>query len=199
MKLLRPLAALTAAAAVALVPTAADADSLGHRDASGDLRSVAINPTTGVITPSPSTAEPTKTLGDITAVRVVHGSRTIKVVMHYRDLSKAGFAQVHEYQFLTPSRNRLVYIQAAPGNWAGKAVMRTPHGKRVRCSLSHRIDYALNSVVLKVPSSCLGRPSVIKVGSATIIGYGSKVYYDDARRVGGEWTDPFILSPRIHR
>lgn len=199
MKLVRSAVLVTAAAAVSLMPTAALADTSGHRDATGDLMSVAYDPATGNVTDSPSTAEPTKTLGDISKVGVVHSDRTVKITLRFRDLSAAGFEQVHEFAIASPNRNRLVYVVAYPGHWGGKATMRTPHGKKVSCSLHHRIDYGHNTVTVKVPRSCLGRPKVVKVGAATLVGYGSKIYYDDAYATGGEFTDPFTLSPRIHR
>ena len=197
MKLARLLLAVTAGTLIPLAPVAAHADSLGHRDAGGDLRSVAY--VDGKAVSSPSTAEPTKALGDVTGISVAHTAGTVKVVMRFRELSPAGFGQLHEFQFITPTRNRLVYLEAGPGRWGGKATMRTIHDKKVSCSLGHRIDYARNLVVLRVPRSCLGRPRAVVVGAATLVGYGSKIYYDDAWGTGGEFTDSFVLSPRIHR
>ena len=198
MKFVRS-AVVVAAAAVALVPTAAQAAGSSHSDAVGDQHSVAVD-SAGHVTDTTSTPEPASTNGDITSIHVVNGSRVVKVVTRYRDLAATGRGLLHELQILSPNRNRLVYIDAYPGRWGGKATMRTAHGKRVSCAVRHRIDYARNVIVVKVPRSCLGRPRVVKVGAATLVGDGAgKIFYDDAYRVGGEWTDTFVLSPKVFR
>jgi hypothetical protein len=119
--------------------------------------------------------------------------------MHFADLHSGGLAQVHEVFIATPGMNRVAIVSAYPGKWGGKALLRTPKGKKVHCSVRHNIDYAHHKVVVKVPASCLGRPKVIKVGAATLVADGSKIFYDDAYTAGGLFTDPFVLSPRIHR
>jgi len=197
MKFVRS-AVVVAAAAVALVPTAAQAAGSSHSDAVGDQHSVAVD-AAGHVSDTTSTLEPASTNGDITSIRVVNGSRVVKVVTRYRDLATTDRGLLHELQILSPNRNRLVYLQAYPGRWGGKATMRTAHGKRVSCSVRHRIDYARNTIVVKVPRSCLERPRVVKVGAATLVAAGSKIFYDDAYRVGGEWTDKFVLSPKVFR
>jgi hypothetical protein len=198
MKLVRSALTVSAVALVSLMPAAAHADTVGHTDPSGDVRSVQVDGS-GNVPDTTSTAEASKTLGDVTRVVVSHRSSSIRVLMRFRSLSRAGFVQVHEFQFVTPTRSRIVYVVARPGQWGGTASMRRMDGRQVACSLTRKIDYVHHTVLVVVPRSCLGRPSRVKVGSATIIGYGSKYYYDDARRAGGEWTDPFVLSPWIHR
>jgi hypothetical protein len=187
MKLIRSCIVVAAATAVSLVPTAANADTKSHIDPSGDVRSVAYDASTDHVTNSPSTAEPGARLGDITKVKVAHSASTIKFTVRYRDLSKAGFVQVHEFVIAYPSGVRYVDVVAGPGHWKGKAIMtKRQNGKKISCNVSRDIDYGDNTVV-------------VKVGVATLVGYGSKIYYDDAYSTGGEFTDNFVLSPKIHR
>jgi hypothetical protein len=78
--------------------------------------------------------------------------------------------------------------------------MGTLKDKKVGCrGLSRKIDYARNTVRVSVPRACLGRPSTVKVGTFTMVGVGSKVFYDDGFTNGGEFDEPFGLSPKIHR
>lgn len=198
MKLLRS-AVVLAAAAVVLVPSAAQADADSHRDAVGDVRSVAYDPGTGKVVESPSTAEPAARLGDMTKIKVSHTSSSLTFVLRYRDLAKAGFRHVHEVVIVTPKFARYVDVVAGPGNWKGKAQMSKPNRKKVACSIGRRIDYGDNVVTIKVPRSCVGSPKVVKVGAVGLIGYGSKIFYDEAYSAGGEFTDPFTLSPKIRR
>lgn len=198
MKLLRSAVVVAAAAAV-LVPSAAHADADGHRDAVGDVRSVAYDSATGQVVESPSTAEPAAKLGDIARIKVSHRSSSLTFVLRYRDLAKAGFRHVHEVVIVTPQYARYVDLVAGPGNWKGKAQMSRPNGKKVRCSIDRRIDYRDNVVTIEVPRSCVGNPKVVRVGAVALVGYGAKIFYDEAYSAGGEFTDPFTLSPKIRR
>ena len=199
MTLVRSAALATVAAAVVLMPTSTYADVRGHSDPAGDVRSVALDATHKIV-PSPSAAEPGASFADVTRVRVDHASRKVKVVLRFRDLQRIGTGQVQEILLLTPKRSRFVFVAAGPGHWRGKVTMRTVHDKKVACShLSRKIDYADDKITVGVPRSCLGRPSVVKVGTFTMVGTDSRVYYDDGFTNGGEFTDEFGLSPKVHR
>lgn len=198
MKLVRSALVSAAAAAVVLTPTAALADGYGHADSVGDVQSVASDGQ-GHVTNTTPTAEPTATLGDITSVRAVNGARSVKVVMHFVELNPGGLAQVHEVMIATPTKARVAYVSAFPGKWGGKASLATVRGKKVSCKVSHRISYAHNKVVVRVPQSCLGHAKKIKVGAATLVADGTKIFFDDAFSAAGQFTDPFVLSPKIHR
>lgn len=198
MKFFRSAIVVATAALVPFVPSAAQADAYGHADSTGDMHSVATD-SQGKVTDTTSTAEPTATLGDVTSVRAINRGRYVKVVMHYVDLRPAGIFQVHEVMIATRSKARVAMVAAYPGKWGGKATLSTVSGKKVACSVSHSISYAKKKVVVKVPQSCLGHANVIKVGAATLIADGSKIFFDDAYTAGGLFTDPFVLSPRIHR
>ena len=196
MRLIRSAVLVIAASAVALVPTAALADGSSHTDATGDVQSVAVDTQgtpTGVVT-----AEPTATNGDITSVHAANGARKVKVVLHFADLHQAGDAQAFSVLIATPKMARLAVVAAKPGHWDGKAILANVHGKKVRCSVGHKISYAHRKVVVKVPRSCLGQPKVIKVGSRSFIGEGSKLFFDDAYAAAGPLS-PYSLSPRIRR
>ncbi len=200
MNLVRSAIVATAATAVALVPTAANADTKSHRDAGGDVHSVAYDPITHNTVNTPSTAEPAAKLGDITKIKVSHTSSTLKFVVHYRDLFKGGSEQIHEFAIATPNRVRYAFVDAAPGRWKGRTVMTKANLKtRVRCSIGRHIDYRHNTITVKVPSSCLGHPKVVRVGVETFIAYGSKMFYDQAYAVGGNYRDLLTPSPKIHR
>lgn len=197
MKFVRPLLVAGFAAVLALQPTSANADTVGHGDASGDVRSLTLD--SDFDPDNPSAAEPNRAIGDVTRVRVTHATNTVRVQMRYRALNRVGFGHQHQFQFVTPSRQRYVFVDAAPGRWGGKATMRTLRGTKVSCRVSHKIDYVNDTVLVVVPRSCLGRPNVVKVGSGTLTGYGSKIFFDDARRVGGELNQRFAFSPWVRR
>ncbi|MBW8752071.1 MAG: hypothetical protein JF565_11695 [Propionibacteriales bacterium] len=199
MKLVRSAILVAAAAAVALVPTAALADGSGHSDTWSDVQSVPSDAQGNVAPGATATAEPTTTNGDLRSVHASNTARKVKVVMQFADLHPGGVAQIHEVFIATPKGARVAFVTAYAGNWGGKAGLQTLHHKKIRCSVGHHIDYAHHKVVVKVPSSCLGHPKVIKVGAATLIADGTKIYYDDAYTTGGSFFDNFGTSPKIHR
>lgn len=197
MKLVRTMV-VAAVAALPLIPTAAQADTYRHADSTTDVQSV-VSDAQGHVTDTTATAEPTATNGDVSGVRAINGARSVKVILTFRELNAGGLVQVHEVAVATRSKARIAYVSAYGGHWGGKAVLRTPGGKKVRCSVGHHISYGQNKVVVTIPQSCLGHAKVIKVGAATLVADGSKVFYDDAFAAGGQFNDPFVLSPRIHR
>ena len=197
MKLVRS-AVLATVVAVAMMPNAAQADSKGHTDSTGDVQSVASD-AQGNVTDTTTFPEPTTTQGDITRVRATNGARAVKVVMHFAELNPGGVAQVHQVFIATTKMRRIALVSAYPGKWGGKSILRSASGKKVRCSVRHNIDYARNKVVVKVPSSCVGRPKVIKVGAIELMLDGTKIFFDDAYAHMGAWTDNVGLSPRIRR
>lgn len=200
MKLVRSVLVVSATATLALLPVAAQADTKSHPDAGGDMGSVAYDPITRTVTPSPTTPEPAATIGDITKVKVSNTSTALKFVVRYRDLAKVGSAQRHEFAIASPNGRRYVFIDAAPGHWKGKARMtKANFTTRVKCRIGGGIDYGDNTVTVKVPSSCLGRPKVVVVGVETFFADGPKVYFDQAYATGGAYTDLIVASPRIHR
>jgi hypothetical protein len=198
LRFVRSAILVAAAVTVPFVPTAASANSNSHTDSTGDLQSIASD-AQGHITGTTTVPEPTATQGDVTRIKATNGARTVKVVMRFAELNTGGLAQVHEVFIATKKMRRVALVSAYPGKWGGKSILRTPQGKKVRCSVHHHIDYAHNKVVVKVPSSCVGRPKVIKVGAFELMLDGSKVFFDDAYAHLGAWTDDVGLSPKIRR
>ena len=198
MRLVRTAILVTAAAAVALVPGAALADGSTHTDPVADVQSVALDPS-GQVTNPTATPEPTVSNGDIVSVHATNKVRRVKVVLHFADLHPSGQYQIHEAYIATKGTDRVAVVKAGPGNWGGKVALFTPKLKKVRCAVRRHIDYTHHTVVVKVPSSCLGHPKVIRVGAATLVSEGSKIFYDDGFSTAGGFLDHFALSPQIHR
>lgn len=192
MKLIRCVAVLAATALLAL-PTAAHADSAVGLDARGDVQYVTSTDTSTVV------AAPDRTQGDISAVKITHGTNNVRVLLRFRELNRSGFIE-HDYLFRTANRVRILSIEAKAGSWNGRATMRNGHGIKVRCSVTRTIDYAANTVLVVVPRSCLGDPRWVRVGAGTITSYdGSKIFFDDGGRPAGPLGDNLTLSPRVYR
>ncbi|HEX7717188.1 MAG TPA: hypothetical protein VF416_07855 [Marmoricola sp.] len=200
MKIVRSVAVVSAAAAMALVPVAAQADTKSHHDASGDVSSVAYDPVTQTSTDTPTTPEPAATRGDLTKIKVSLSSGSLKFVLRFRDLAKTGSEQFHELGIASPNGRRYVFVDAGPGRWQGRTVMTKANLKtRVKCSIGGHISYGKNTITVKVPTSCLGHPKVVKVGVKSVILDGTKAYYDQGYAVAGPFSGLLAASPKIHR
>lgn len=199
MRFIRSVIVVTAAAAVTLVPAAALADGSSHTDATGDVQSVAMDASGSVPAGTVAVAEPTVSNGDISSVHATNSRRKVKVVLHFADLHPSGQYQVHEAYIQTAGADRIAVVKAGPGYWGGKAALFTPKLKKVRCTVRRHIDYTHHTVVLKVPSSCLGHPKVVRVGAATLVSEGSKIFFDDGFSSNRGFFDNFVLSPKIRR
>ncbi|RNL62118.1 hypothetical protein EFK50_09925 [Nocardioides marmoriginsengisoli] len=196
MKLNRPLAAIATVALLA-IPTAASADTIVRGDARGDVQVVKLDKDGDVVgeaAPAPDRAQ-----GDATGVKVTHTKKSVRVLTRYRDLVRSGY-QLHQLEIRTGSRARILQIEALPGSWKGKATLYTWAGKKARCSTSHTIDYAKNTVLAVVPSKCLGNPTWVRIGSGAITSYdGNQLYFDDALVTGGTFDSPNALTGRVYR
>jgi hypothetical protein len=194
MKLLRSAIVVTAAVAVPLLPTAAHADRYTYADPAADVVSFPVSdgdsPTT---TPAPDRAQ-----GDVVASIVVHRRRNVLMRMQYRELDAGGVAAAHLFAIRTPTMTRLVTVFAGPGIWAGKPVMENSHGKKVRCHITRKLDYAANTATVIVPRSCLGNPRWVRGGMAGLTFDAADIAFaDDARANGFVGTGTY--GPRVHR
>jgi hypothetical protein len=199
MKLTRPVLVAVAAAVLTAVPAAAaSAQTVLHRDATHDVRSV-----DEASTSNASTREPRVPQGDISVIAITHARRLVTVSVKFRDLDKSA-PWLHEFSFRTDTgKRREVDLFAGPGSWSGQQTFGTSTGTKVPCSgLRHTIDYVKHKVTLTVPRSCLGKPRWVQVAEGTVR-FGdsdpssSKAYADDAFSlyVGNN----LHWSPKVHR
>ena len=193
MKIVRSAVLVAAAAVVALAPTAAQAKSYSHTDATGDATSYATATDTG--TPAPDRAE-----GDVAWSKTRHGARALTLTMGYRELTTAD-EKLHAYAIHTSKMTRYVYLYAGAGHWGGKVAMTNAHDKHVRCHVTRKIDYTANTASVRIPRSCLGRPRWVKtamfVGAFPSSTVQFPTYVDDANSDGAFQNARW--SPRVYR
>lgn len=178
------VAALTAALLI-LAPGLANADTRTHADAAGDVQYLVNTDPENI---PPPVAVPARTVGDITVVRLVHGTTTVRVVARYRSLPRAGQFHGHVFRFVTGRLVRKAQIAAgpeAPRGWTGLAEMFTAAGNPVACRMNHLLDYPNRRLVLNVPRTCLRNPVSVRVGVGTVVLAGDRTYFDDGYRTGG--------------
>ncbi len=125
--------------------------------------------------------------GDITFARIQHTATQVVVYMRYRQLTVP--RQYAGYVYTIQGNNKSaadVQIMTRHGKPQGDAFA---FGERGLCRLSYRINYAADSVSMRIPRSCLNSPKYVRL---THISYherinpsSDKVFYDSPSRDGG--------------
>lgn len=185
MKHARSAAVVLMAVLVVMLPGVAHADIRTHSDPAGDVQYYLNSDPSNI---PPPVAAPTRTHGDITVVRITNGTSTVRVVVYFRSLPRAGQFHGHVFRFVTGTFERKLQIAAgpeAPRGWTGKSDMFTTSGNRVACGMTHLLDYSHRRLILNVPRSCLNHPAFIKVGVGTIMLANDRTYFDDGFLTGG--------------
>lgn len=198
MKLVRA-AALLCAAALPLMPVAAQAKTYSHVDPAGDM--LAFSETS----PDAGTPAPDQANADVVASVVKHRARSVLMQMTYRDLVASQDDIVgHYFAIKTPTMKREVVIFTGSifGN-TGKAQLTKPNGKKVSCRVKHTIDYTQHTATVRVPRKCLGNPRWVKVGmgafSAQAGSTSGASYVDDALTDGSVASRGPVYTPKIRR
>jgi hypothetical protein len=192
VKLVRSVVLVATVAAAVLAPTAAEARSWSHVDASGDVYS-------GTYGSDSFAAAPDRSVGDVIGSTVRHKRRAIVMQLRYVDLEPGSEVNGHVFLVQTPTMRRVVTLVATSSFPNGRVRVTKPNDKAVKCRVPHKIDYTQNTATVVVPRSCLGRPRWIKVGmvGASFTGFhtGDPMWVDDALSSGTNG----VFSPRIYR
>jgi hypothetical protein len=171
-------------------PGSAGAEVVRHRDAVGDVARSPVG--TNAYLPAP-----TQVQGDIVSIRVSFARRAVWIRYRLQDLATTGNGNFHLVGLSSDRRDRSIEIDAFPGHWEGRAVVTDPRGQVVACLVTHHIDYDRNRVGLRVPRSCLGKATWVRVGVRTTVAGSTYVYVDDARSAG--YSAALHYGRRVHR
>ncbi|MGZ8738099.1 MAG: hypothetical protein ACXWW7_13115 [Nocardioides sp.] len=130
----------------------AAAEDLTQVDVRGDMWAVSEG---GAVVPSPDTSQ-----GDVTRARVSYRGNRVVVLLRFVDLAKRGaYAQYALLLEGKDRRTREVVVEAGPKHWAGRVLVFKPHGDLVDdCPVARHIDYAAETVRVRVKRTCLARP-----------------------------------------
>jgi hypothetical protein len=180
--LLSTAAVLATAAGLTLGPTGtADAKTIYNTDARGDVAKF-VGDSGG------SLAAPNQRNGDIVRTKLWHATK-VGITSHFADIRRTGDVRADILELATNEGVvREVALYAAPGHWAGETEITGPRGGKKRCAgITHEIDYAANTVTIRVPRSCLSNPRWVRIGFASLVGTerNQTATVDDALRDGG--------------
>lgn len=122
---------------------------------------------------------------DLVKAVVKHGARKIAVTATWDNLQKVGKGGGLMVQFLTNTdllRNGIVDMPRR--NWKGKSFVTEDRGPKVNCGVTHKVDYARDTVRLTVPSRCLKRPKWVRVIVRSTWVVGNEFYDDNPHNAG---------------
>lgn len=174
-----------------LVPTQAHAGSYVRPDATGDVSSQ-----TG---DGPYVRTPSRVEGDVRTSGVSYAGRRVTVAIGFAQLTQTTEVTGHLFRLRTnKGKVRDVSVLAGPGQWAGRTQMTKRNGKRVRCALGSRIDYAIDRVNVSIPRKCLGKPRWVRVGIGVVSLENDVFFADDALTNGVLRANP-IFGPIVRR
>jgi hypothetical protein len=146
------------------------------RDATGDVRSRGLTVDT-----VPRHPEPTRRTGDIVRYRATYGAALV-VTTTFRDLAARGdqeftwFVRTSQDQF-----EWYVGLVVPAGQNKGDFTLIDPVANQLDCGRAV-LDRPGRTVTLRIPASCLGSPSWVKVAHGVRVYTAAREYSDDARR-----------------
>ncbi len=154
---MRTVPAVALGLAVALIAVPAHADQLTVHDKAGDVSEGRVGSSGGTVVQS------TIHEGDVLRTTFRHGPSNVVVTSTFRALNRVGTYHAYFLRLQTGAKlYREVDVEAGPGLWAGKVTVTRRDGTRVRCGVTHRIDYSLDTLRVVVPRSCLGKPVYVR-------------------------------------
>jgi hypothetical protein len=159
--------AVAASCALALTvagPVAAHAESLTFKDERGDVWAHFRG----------AKRAPNHARGDIIRAVIAHNDRQVVIRTKFVELDRRGMRFVVAARLRTSAGvDRVARLSAGPGQatWQGTThLYRGDNNTRVDCAPSHRIDYAADVAVIRVPRTCLGSPVWVRatMGAASV-------------------------------
>jgi len=181
--------ALLAAAAFALIATPATAHTAGEATSAPgpDSKAIALQDGPGDVWTFSDFAVgyelAAQPAADVLRARVTHGSNAVSVRMVFDDLQRVD-TQWYRCHIRIPGRPTARFVlEAKKGHWGGTAWQEL-EGEWVHVpGLGHSIDYASDTVTLRVARTLLGRPSWVRVRLFNELGLpdGSTFFTDNPR------------------
>ncbi|HWI42826.1 MAG TPA: hypothetical protein VNS81_04365 [Nocardioides sp.] len=183
----RALAAVAAAGALILVPTAAQAQSWSHKDAQGDVQLLADD---GAVT----VPAPDRVKGDVVRVKVVHGTSRVSIRFTQR-----AAAPNHLYFYaLRTAKADYELTRSRVGRDSDIRLTKAGKSKKLPCDgIAWSLAKGSTIVTASIPRSCVGNPRWIRAGVGVLTLGPAGMYTDD-----GLQPDSFgdlTLSPRVRK
>jgi hypothetical protein len=116
---------------------------------------------------NPNTRMPNREQGDILRTTFTHTQRAVVVRTKFAELNRKG-RRIFVFTRLRTNTGlvRDVSLDAGPrprtNRWRGTTTLDRRDDTVVDCATAHRIDYAANLAVLRIPRTCLANPRTVQ-------------------------------------
>ncbi|MGN6577260.1 MAG: hypothetical protein ACTHKG_16425 [Nocardioides sp.] len=202
MKMPLVRAALVVSAAALLVPAGAlaapaGAATLSIGDATGDTYLGHYDEASDTTTYEPAGWQVNV---DLEKVVVKHKGRVVVAKASYTDLVRSGQQFMYALRLRTnEGLKRDVNVDTMFTGPKGEVSLSRPNGNEVTCrGLSHDIDYAADTVTVRVPRSCLSAPRWVQVFTAAIGFSDTGDFYIDHGHMA-DMKEKVVWSDRIRK
>ena len=162
----------------------ATADTLDLTDVQGDVMTATMGDS-GTTYHREGGAE-----ADIVFARVQHTARQVVVYLRFRQLSVP--RQYGGFDYILEGNNgvsRDISINTRHGQPQGTVSIMDEHGVQKRCAHAHHVNYAGDSISMRINRGCLKRPKYVRMRNVSYelrsTPSTTTIYYDDPNRDGG--------------
>jgi hypothetical protein len=166
--------------AVALVVTLFAAPAVGGDESGEPVNRVVLRDARGDVWGIGEGENETYTLArrkptvDITRTIAAHGRRAITVRLWFKNLRRAG-GESFVAQYNTRASYGMAFVSVGPRAWRGEHTLVDDEYARVRCpKFTHHVDYANDSVVMRIPRRCVDEPAWVSLDIASYLFTGGE-------------------------
>lgn len=138
-------------------------------------------------------------LADETRMVIAHGSSTLVVRWWFVDIRKVG-TQLYWLELKTRDHHYQAVLTDKPGHRQGQRYFQGDDGSTSCAGFTRTIDYAKDTVVMRIPRTCLGTPKWVRVGPYNQFTFkGSRTpYFDTPTSHRSPATSRTPMTPRIY-
>jgi hypothetical protein len=195
------LVSLGVVGAALVAGSPASAQGMGYTDPAGDMW------TENAAADDPAyVLDPTMTNGDIRGGSIYHNRYAVVIRQRFTDLTGVGSIGFVTEAIIRTNEGRTRFIEVGWDKTSGTyAELSRPSadGKTryaVRCNLTGQLRFDTNTMVVRIPRTCLSSPRWIKVeAGAAYTDVSSTKYFADIARSSGDPDSPLVWTRRLYR
>lgn len=138
-------------------------------------------------------------LADETRMVIAHRSSALVVRWWLVDIKRVG-TQLYWLELKTRDHHYQAVLTDKPGHRQGQRYFQGDDGSKSCAGFTRTIDYAKDTVVMRIPRTCLGTPKWVRVGIYNQFTFKSSgtPYFDTPTSHKSPATSPTPMTPRIY-
>jgi hypothetical protein len=127
-------------------------------------------------------------VADVRRAVVAHRANALVVRMRFANLRRVGEQYYPVFITMPDGWYNVAFVITRPGHRRG-----THHLAQARCrDFTHKVDYANDVVILRIPRKCLGNPEWVRVSMDNYVTFGGSWFE-------GDWDEIYFDNPHSPR